>query len=74
MKSVPMATSTMVQAEPSASSATKATDSSEASAGIAGDPTSLVILITEVLASNNAVKELLDRELSATRSQLNVSL
>ena len=74
MKSVLMATSTMVQAEPSASSVTKTIDSSEASAGKAGDPISHVILITEVLASNNAAKELSDRELYATKNQLNVSL
>merc|ERR1712051_1048246 len=69
-----MATRTMVQAEPSASSATKTIDSSEASAGKAGDHTSHVIPITEVWVSNNAVKELSDRELFATRNQLNVSL
>ena len=74
MKSVLMGTSTMVQAEPSASSATKSIDSSEASAGKAGDPTSHVIPITEVWVSNSAVKELSDRELFATRNQLNVSL
>ena len=74
MKFVLMATSTMDQAEPSASSATKTIDLSEVSAGKAGDPTSHVIHITEVLASNNVARELLDRELFATKNQLNVSL
>ena len=69
-----MDTSTMVQAEPSASSAMKTIDSSEVSAGKAGDPTSHVIHITEVLASNNAARELSGRELFATKNQPNVSL
>merc|ERR1711879_579623 len=49
-------------------------DFSEVSAGKAGDPTSHEIHITEVLASNNAAREPLDRELFATKNQPNVSI
>ena len=73
MKLVLMATRTMDQEEPSASSAKKTIDSSEVSAGKAGNPTSQKIDITDMLTSNTAARELSDRELFATRNHLNVT-
>merc|ERR1712165_318692 len=73
MRSAKKVISMMDQVELFASSVMRATSSSEVSAGKAGDPISHVIHTTEELKFSNAVKELSDKGLFATRSHLRIS-
>ena len=73
MRSAKKVISMMDQVEPFASSVMRATSSSEASVGKAGDLISHVIHTTEELMFSNAVKELSDKELFATKSHLRIS-